>query len=104
MATASTVFCTRCQRDCSVHLRYPRLRHVAKAYLAIPILLTPILPIMASDYVVALPTLMIYCFGIGPVLAIITDKPTCAECGCEMDKWGRPPGVSGDPANPGAGT
>ncbi len=47
----------------------------------IPIPIIPILPMMASDYVVSLPLLMLYMLGIGPVLAIIRDPPTCWECG-----------------------
>ena len=73
--------CGRCKHDVSIVYRYPRARHAAKAYLAVPLLLLPALPIMMADYVFSLPMLMIYCMGVGPVLGIVTDRPTCSDCG-----------------------
>jgi hypothetical protein len=45
-----------------------------------PIILVPLFPFAASDYVVALPTLMLYMLGLGPVFAIIKDPPACSIC------------------------
>ncbi len=73
--------CERCGIEVQGIYRYPSARRWARAYLLIPIPIIPILPIMASDYVVSLPLLMLYMLGIGPVLGIIRDPPTCWECG-----------------------
>ena len=68
---------------------YPKARRWAKAYLFIPIPFIPVMPIMMSDYVVMLPLAMWYMLGIGPVLAIVKDKPVCQECGAFVTLPGR---------------
>ena len=87
--TASHGPCARCKREVALEYRYPRGRKWAKAYLLIPVPFIPVLPIMASDYVVMLPLLMWYLLGIGPVLAIVKDKPVCRECGAFVSLPGR---------------
>ncbi len=60
---------------------HPRLRKVAWGYCFLVVPFIPLLPIIASDFVVMLPALMVYMLGLGPVFAVIRDPPTCAECG-----------------------
>lgn len=80
--------CVRCEREVLAEYRNPRARKLAKGYLLVWIPIIPILPIMASDYVVSLPLLMLYMLGTGPVLALIQDPPTCTDCGANV----KPPG------------
>jgi hypothetical protein len=62
---------------------------VAYAYLLLPLPFVPVLPIMAADYVVSLPLLMLYMLGLGRVFSIIRDPPTCVPCGAVIAKSGR---------------
>jgi len=54
---------------------------LAKFYGLMWLPIVPILPIMASDYIVSLPLLMVYMLGFGPVYALTSQRPECAECG-----------------------
>jgi hypothetical protein len=73
--------CGRCKAEVEGSYRHPKLRRVAKFYGLVWIPIVPILPIMASDYVVSLPILMVYMLGFGPVYAIISQRPECDDCG-----------------------
>ncbi|MBL8971424.1 MAG: hypothetical protein JNK56_12625 [Myxococcales bacterium] len=82
MARSPRKHCLRCQHEVEVEYEHsPAMRRWWRAYFIVPILLTPTVPFLAGDYVVSLPLLMAYMLGIGPVLAVIRDPPTCAECG-----------------------
>jgi hypothetical protein len=82
MARSSPWHCVRCDRDVKVEYEHsPAMRRWWKAYFAIPFLMLPAVPFLAGDYVVSLPLMMAYMLGIGPVLAVIRDPPTCARCG-----------------------
>lgn len=65
------------------------MRRVAWGYLAFIIPIIPILPIMAADYVVSLPLLMVYMLGMGPVFAIIREPATCVDCGAFLPRPSR---------------
>lgn len=73
--------CGRCKGEVEGSYRNPRMRRVAKLYGLIWIPVIPILPMMASDYVVSLPLLMVYMLGFGPVYAIYSQRPECNVCG-----------------------
>jgi len=77
--------CSRCQHEVEAVYRRPKLRKLVRWYLLMPIVLVPLFPFAASDYVVALPTLMLYMLGLGPVFAIIKDPPTCSVCGAIVE-------------------
>ncbi len=77
--------CARCQKDVEVEHDRPGLRKVARFYTLLPILLLPLYPIAACDYVVCIPLMMLYMFGFGPVLAILREPPTCPECDAFVD-------------------
>ena len=73
--------CKRCKADVEASYKRPKMRRLAKLYALIWIPIVPILPMMASDYVVSLPLLMVYMLGFGPVYALISENPECNECG-----------------------
>lgn len=75
-------FCERCGRDVEVEHRYSRrVRRALRGYFFLPLALLPAFPVLASDYVVALPMCMLYMLGIGPALVIVRDPPACVNCG-----------------------
>lgn len=74
-------FCERCDHEVEGEYSNPVRRRWAKLYFLLPIPFLPILPIMASDYVVSLPGVMIYLLGVGPVVGILRDPPECVDCG-----------------------
>ena len=86
--------CRRCDHEVEGVYQHPKMRLVARAYLFMWVPFLPIIPIMASDYVVSLPILMFYMLGIGPILTIIQDPPTCSECGAVVV----PPGKAAMPS------
>lgn len=55
-------------------------------YLFMPIILLPMFPFIAWDYVIALPIFMLYMMGIGPVLLIVREPGVCCECGALVIK------------------
>lgn len=83
MAGANCMHCARCERDVSVnYVHSAAMRRWWKAYFLVPpMVLIPLAPFLAGDYVVTLPIMMVYMLGFGPALAIIRDPPTCADCG-----------------------
>jgi hypothetical protein len=82
MAEHTHGFCSRCDREVEVEHRHPySFRRKVRLYLYMPIILVPMFPFIAWDYVVALPIFMLYMMGIGPVLMIVRDPGVCVECG-----------------------
>ncbi|HEY8375103.1 MAG TPA: hypothetical protein VIK91_01385 [Nannocystis sp.] len=82
MADAPCMYCLRCARDVAVEYQNSAARRRWwRAYFLIPLFLLPASPFLAADYVVCLPLMMAYMLGMGPVLAIVRERPTCAECG-----------------------
>jgi hypothetical protein len=77
--------CSRCGAHIEPYYQYPKMRFVARGYLLAPLPFIPVLPIMAADYVVCLPLLMVYLLGLGPAFAIIKDPPTCPDCGAMVE-------------------
>ena len=82
MAHSSRRHCIRCEHIVEVEYEHSAtMRRWWRAYFIVPIMLTPAVPFLAGDFAVSLPLIMAYMLGIGPVLAVIRDPPTCAECG-----------------------
>jgi hypothetical protein len=78
---------TRCDRAVEVEYRYARAtRKWVRLYLLMPLVLLPFFPILAADYILALPMCMLYMLGIGPVLVIARDPALCCECGALVGK------------------
>lgn len=73
--------CERCQADVEASHRNPSLRRIARAYPLLIVPFIPALPIIASDFAVMLPLLMLYMLGAGPVIGILREPPLCNECG-----------------------
>jgi len=78
--------CERCDATVQGSYRHPKMRRIAWGYLAIVIPIVPILPMAASDFVVAIPTMMLYMLGLGPVFAIIREPAVCSECDAFLPK------------------
>jgi hypothetical protein len=82
MSEPAQAHCERCDHEVAIEHRYsPRLRRALKGYFFMPVLLVPIFPFVAWDYVFFLPVMMLYVVGMGPALSIIRDPATCAVCG-----------------------
>lgn len=74
--------CLRCAREVAVEYQNsPAKRRWWRLYFLVPIFLLPASPFLAADYVICLPLMMAYMVGFGPVLAIVREQPTCADCG-----------------------
>lgn len=74
--------CLRCAREVAVEYENSATkRRWWKAYFLVPVALLPASPMLASDFAVCLPLIMAYMVGLGPVLAIVREIPTCVDCG-----------------------
>lgn len=73
--------CERCVAEVDASYRRPKARRIAKAYPLLIVPFLPVLPIIAADFAVMLPMLMIYMLGAGPVIGILRDPPVCDDCG-----------------------
>lgn len=74
--------CTRCAREVAVEYENSAsMRRWWRLYFLIPLFLVPASPFLAGDFAISLPLMMAYMVGMGPVLAIVREQPTCAECG-----------------------
>lgn len=101
MADQTSGYCTRCDRAVEVEHRYShRTRKWVRLYLAMPLVLLPFFPILAADYVLALPMCMLYMLGIGPVLVIVRDPALCCECGALVGKDSPVPAATPTPSTP----
>jgi len=73
--------CERCEAEVEATHRNPRARKLARLYPLLIVPFIPVLPIIAADFAVMLPMLMIYMLGAGPVIGILRDPPLCDDCG-----------------------
>jgi hypothetical protein len=85
-------YCQRCRADVQGVYANPGMRKVARVYLLLPLPFVPVLPIMAADYVVCLPLLMVWMLGVGPVLRILHDPACCPDCDANVTPRGDPDG------------
>ena len=77
----ATCHCSRCAATVEPEYAQPRLRKLSRYYFLLPIPFVPLLPIIASDFIVMIPLTMLYMMGVGPALGLAMQKPTCPECG-----------------------
>lgn len=75
--------CLRCAREVEVEYQNsPAMRRWWRLYFVVPpLFLLPAAPFLAGDFMISLPLMMAYLVGAGPVLAIVRETPTCADCG-----------------------
>ena len=79
---ATRKHCARCLHDVELEYEHSAAkRRWWRLYFLIPLFLLPASPFLAGDFAVSLPLMMAYMVGMGPVLAIVRETPTCAECG-----------------------
>jgi hypothetical protein len=87
MDESTTGWCARCDQQVEVERKYsPQTRRRVRLYLFMPLILVPMFPFIAWDYVIALPIFMLYMLGIGPVLLIVREPGVCSECGALVGK------------------
>lgn len=87
MDASTTGWCARCDRHVEVERKHSHAtRRRVRLYLFMPIILVPMFPFIAWDYVIALPIFMLYMLGIGPVLLIVREPGVCCECGALVAK------------------
>jgi hypothetical protein len=82
--------CERCEADVEAAYRNPRTRRLARGYPLLIVPFIPVLPIIAADFAVMLPMLMIYMLGLGPVIGILRDPPLCNDCGAIVKALPKP--------------
>lgn len=73
--------CARCEVQVEAAYENPGLQRWAKLYFVIPLPFLPLFPIIAADFTVMLPLVMLYLIGVGPVLSLVRAPPLCTECG-----------------------
>lgn len=82
MAGSSRKHCARCEREVDIAYEHSAAqRRWWKLYFLVPVFLLPASPMLASDFAVCLPLIMAYMVGLGQVLAIVREVPSCADCG-----------------------
>lgn len=77
--------CRRCDEEVDGQHEQPKLRRLARFYFLVPIPFVPLLPIIASDFMVMIPLTMLYLMGAGAALRFVTQKPTCPVCGAFVE-------------------
>ena len=77
--------CRRCNDEVEGQHEQPKLRRLAWGYFLMPVPFIPLLPIIASDFIVMIPLTMLYLLGAGAALRFITEKPTCPACGATVE-------------------
>ena len=82
--------CERCEADVEGDYPTPLARRLARYYPLLIVPFIPVLPIIAADFAVMLPLLMIYMVGAGPVIGILRDPPLCNDCGAIVKALPRP--------------
>jgi hypothetical protein len=87
------VHCQRCDLDVIGEVRFPRIRMLAWAYVALGIPGVVAFPFFAWDYVVSLPGFMLYALGFAQVISILRERPTCPDCGAITEPL--PPAAKG---------
>ncbi|MBV1858038.1 MAG: hypothetical protein KUG77_06470 [Nannocystaceae bacterium] len=78
--------CRRCEEDVQGEHEQPKLRRLARLYFLLPIPFVPLLPIIASDFMVMIPLMMLYLLGAGAAFRFSSQKPTCPECGAFVER------------------
>lgn len=81
LTTIMHAHCERCRANVEASYRNPSGRKLARAYPLLILPFIPVLPIIAADFAVCLPLLMLYMLGAGPVIGILREPPLCNECG-----------------------
>jgi hypothetical protein len=82
--------CERCAAEVDASYRRPEARRYVRWYPLLIVPFLPVIPIIAADYVVMIPMLMIYMLGLGPVFAILRDPPVCDDCGAIVKATPKP--------------
>jgi len=78
--------CRRCEAEVEAVYEHPKLRRWSRIYFLLPIPFVPLLPLIASDYILMIPLLMLYLLGAGGALRFVIEKPTCSVCGAFVEK------------------
>ena len=73
--------CERCATEVDASYPRPRARRYARGYPLLIVPFLPVIPIIAADFAVMIPLLMVYMLGAGQVIAILRDPPLCDDCG-----------------------
>lgn len=74
--------CSRCVREVEVAYQHSATtRRWWRLFFLVPLMLLPAAPFLAGDFFISLPLMMAYMVGFGPVLAIVRERPACADCG-----------------------
>jgi hypothetical protein len=84
-------YCSRCNHNVRTVRPWPHWRKVRYGYFGMLGLALCGAPVILCDGFVLIPTLMTFIAAIGPLNALVSTMPTCADCGAQ---------VSGPPSQP----
>jgi hypothetical protein len=76
--------CPRCRADVEATWPWSGWGTLKRAHLAGICLLLLLSPFFYADFIVMLPSSMLFAFAIGPVMSLARIKPTCLQCGAAV--------------------
>lgn len=79
-------YCPRCRSDVRTVRPWPHWRKVRYCYFGGLGVALFGAPVILADGFVMIPSLMIFIAAIGPLNALVSKKPTCAECGAVAER------------------
>jgi hypothetical protein len=82
--------CERCAREVEATLPWPFWAPLRRAWLVLIFLLVGSSPLYLADMHGMLPAAIVMIFAIGPLNALAQIKPTCLECGAQVQAGARP--------------
>lgn len=82
--------CDRCAADVDATYPRPQARKLVRWYPLLIVPFLPFIPIIAADFAVMIPLLMLYMLGGGQVIAILRDPPLCDDCGAIVKAMPKP--------------
>lgn len=79
------MFCPRCDEAVPVVRPWPYWRYALYVWYGMMGLLVLLFPVMASDYCVMIPTMMMITLAGSPLHRLAAEKPVCRVCSLEID-------------------
>jgi hypothetical protein len=80
-----TMYCRRCDDAVRVVRPWHGWKAARNAWYVVMGLMVLLFPVMASDFCVMIPTLMLMILAGSPLHALAREKPVCTRCSLELD-------------------
>lgn len=81
--------CERCAREVEATLPWPGWGALRRAWLVLIAVLVATSPLYLADMHGLLPAAMVLVAAIGPLNALATIRPTCLDCGAQVQRRAR---------------